>query len=129
MHRFSQLYEVLDATTRTNVKIEAMAAYFRAVPAEDAAWAVFFLTGQRITRLISGRTLREWALRLTGLPDWLVIDAHAAVGDSAETTTLLLDERETMGAGAALPLHRWLEERILPLRGQSAEHQYAEITA
>ena len=26
-----------------------------------------------------------------------------------------------------LPLHRWLEERILPLRGQPAEHQYAEV--
>jgi DNA ligase-1 len=129
MHRFSQLYEVLDATTRTNAKVEAIAAYFRAVPAEDAAWAVFFLTGQRLTRLISGRTLREWALRFTGLPDWLVIDAHAAVGDSAETTTLLLDEQETVGEGASLPLHRWLEERILPLRGQSSEHQYAEITA
>jgi DNA ligase-1 len=127
MHRFSQLYEALDATTRTSVKVEAMAAYFRAVPAEDAAWAVFFLTGQRLTRLISGRTLREWALRFTGLPDWLVIDAHAAVGDSAETVTLLLDEQETVAEGAALPLHRWLEGRILPLRGQSAEHQYAEV--
>ena len=61
MHRFSQLYEALDATTKTNAKVEALAAYFRAVPAEDAAWAVFFLTGQRLTRLVSGRTLREWA--------------------------------------------------------------------
>jgi DNA ligase-1 len=130
MHRFSKLYEALDATTRTNAKVEAMAAYLRAVPAEDAAWAVFFLTGQRLTRPISGRTLRAWALRFTGLPEWLVSDAHAAVGDSAETVTLLLDEHETAGAGpAALPLHRWLEERILPLRGQAAEHQYAEVTA
>jgi DNA ligase 1 len=129
MHRFSQLYEALDATTRTNAKVEAMAAYFRAAPAEDAAWSVFFLTGQRLKRLVSGRTLRDWALRFTGLPDWLLIDAHAAVGDSAETVTLLLDEHEAVGEEAALPLHRWLEERILPLRGQSAEHQYAEVTA
>ena len=55
--------------------------------------------------------------------------AHAAVGDSAETATLLLDERETAGEGTSLPLHRWLEERILPLRGQSAEQQYAEVAA
>jgi DNA ligase 1 len=128
MHRFSQLYEALDATTRTNAKVGAMAAYFGAAPAEDAAWAVFFLTDQRLKRLVSGRTLREWALHFTGLPDWLLIDAHAAVGDSAETVTLLLDEHETDARGAALPLHRWLEERILPLRGQSAEHQYAEVT-
>src|SRR5688572_25638592 len=124
MQRFCQLYATLDATTRTNAKVEAIAAYLGAVPAEDAAWAVFFLTGQRLTRLVSGRTLREWALRFTGLPEWLVVDAYAAVGDSAETVTLLLDEQEAADEGAALPLHRWLEERILPLRGQSAEHQY-----
>ena len=128
MKRFSELYEVLDATTRTNAKVAAIADYLRAVPAEDAAWAVFFLTGQRLKGLISGRLLREWALRATGLPEWLLADAHAAVGDSAETVTLLVDrggavERED------LPLHRWLEQRILPLRGQPAEHQYAAVSA
>ena len=121
MRDFCRLYETLDATTRTNAKVEAMAAYFRAVPPEDAAWAVFFLTGRRLTRLISGRTLRDWALRFTGLPEWLLIEAHAAVGDSAETVTLLLDELAASGEAASLPLHQWLEERILPLRGQSAE--------
>ncbi len=127
MDRFSQLYEALDATTRTNTKVEAMAVYFRTAPPEDAAWAIFFLTGQRIKRLISGRTLRAWALRATGLPEWLVIEAQAAVGDSAETVALLLDQRPA-SAPPGRPLHRWLEERILPLRGQPAEHQYAEVT-
>jgi DNA ligase 1 len=129
MRRFSELYEILDGTTRTNAKIEAMAAYFRAVPAEDAAWAVFFLTGQRLKRLISGRTLREWVLRYTGLPDWLLDDAHAAVGDSAETVTLLIQQGEQADQGEAMSLHRWLEERILPLRELPDERQYAEVTA
>ncbi len=124
MQRFCQLYEALDGTTRTNAKVAAMVRYFEAVPAEDAAWAVFFLTGQRLKRLISGRTLRAWALRRTGLPEWLVDDAYAAVGDSAETVALLLDH----GAPAdALPLHRWLEERILPLRGLADEQQYDQV--
>jgi DNA ligase 1 len=127
MRRFSQLYNALDATTRTNTKVEAMAAYFRAVPPEDAAWAVFFLTGQRLPRLISGRMLREWALRFTGLPAWLVIDSHAAVGDSAETVTLLLEERAPDEL-VLLSLHRWLDERILPLRGQAPEQQYEAVT-
>ena len=128
MRRFSELYETLDGTTRTNAKVEAMVAYLREAPAEDAAWAVFFLTGQRLKRLVSGRQLREWALCCTGLPQWLLADAHAAVGDSAETVTLLVEP----GAAAeaeALPLHRWLEERILPLREQPAERQYAEVTS
>ena len=122
MQRFCQLYEALDGTTRTNAKVAAMVRYFEAVPDEDAAWAVFFLTGQRLKRLISGRTLRAWALRRTGLPEWLVDDAYAAVGDSAETVALLLDQGTP--AGAQLPLHRWLEERILPLRGLADEQQY-----
>ena len=127
MRRFSELYEALDGTTRTNAKVEAMAGYFRAVPAEDAAWAVFFLTGQRLKRLISGRSLRQWALRYTGLPEWLLADAHAAVGDSAETVTLLVQRGEHADPGETVPLHRWLEERILPLRELPAEHQHAEV--
>jgi DNA ligase-1 len=128
MRRFSELYEALDRTTRTNAKVEAMVDYLRTAPAADAAWAVFFLTGQRLKRLISGRQLREWALSCTGLPEWLLADAHAAVGDSAETVTLLV---HVPGGGEApdLPLHRWLEERILPLRAQPAERQYAEVTS
>jgi DNA ligase-1 len=90
MRRFSELYEALDRTTRTNAKVEAMVDYLRTAPAADAAWAVFFLTGKRLKRLISGRQLREWALSCTGLPEWLLADAHAAVGDSAETVTLLV---------------------------------------
>jgi DNA ligase-1 len=128
MRRFCQLYETLDGTTRTNAKVEAMVRYFDTAPAEDAAWAVFFLTGQRLKRLVSGRALRAWAQQRTGLPEWLVDEAHAAVGDSAETAALLLDAAEP-DATPSLPLHRWLEERILPLHGQPADRQYAAICA
>ena len=130
MRRFCQLYEALDGTTRTNAKVEAMVRYLEAAPAEDAAWAVFFLTGQRLKRLISGRTLRAWAQQRTGLPEWLVDEAHAAVGDSAETAALLLpcaNDAADASAPEPLPLHRWLEERILPLQGQPADRQYAEV--
>jgi DNA ligase-1 len=127
MRRFSELYEELDGTTRTNAKVEALAGYLREVPPEDASWAVFFLTGQRLKRLISGRLLRAWALRSTGLPEWLLADAHAAVGDSAETVTLLVEQVES-DHGEAVALHYWLEERILPLRAQPEEQQYAEVS-
>ncbi len=129
MQRFSQLYADLDRTTKTNAKVQAMVDYFSEVPPEDAAWAVFFLTGQRLKRLISGKVIRDWALTASGLPDWLVTDAHAAVGDSAETVSLLLDKGLVEPAGAACSLSRWMEERILPLRGQPAARQEAEVTA
>jgi DNA ligase-1 len=128
MRRFVDLFDALDRTTRTNAKVRAMADYFRATPPEDAAWAVFFLTGQRLKRLISGRVLRDWANQRCGLPEWLIADAHVAVGDSAETVSLLLDQGEPApGEVEDVPLHRWLEDRILPLRGQTAEAQQAIV--
>ena len=129
MQRFSQLYADLDRTTKTNAKVRAMVDYFQEAPPEDAAWAVFFLTGQRLKRLISGRALRHWALGATGLPDWLATDCHAAVGDSAETVSLLVDQGLVEPEGAPVPLHRWMEERILPLRGEPIEMQEATVTS
>ncbi|MGI9502193.1 MAG: ATP-dependent DNA ligase, partial [Geminicoccaceae bacterium] len=129
MQRFSQLYADLDRTTKTNAKVRAMVDYLQEVPAEDAAWTVFFLTGQRLKRLISGKVLRDWALNATGYPEWLVVDSHASVGDSAETVSLLLDHGRVKPEGAAISLSEWMEERILPLRGQPAEHQEATVAA
>lgn len=128
MQRFSQLYAELDRTTKTNAKVGAMVEYFRDVPPEDAAWAVFFLTGERLKRLISGKALRDWALTATGLPEWLATDAHAAVGDSAETVSLLMDQGLVEPAGAACSLSQWMNDRILPLRGQPTESQEAAVT-
>ncbi len=128
MQRFSRLYADLDRTTRTNAKVRVMADYFRNAPPEDAAWAVFFLTGQRLKRLISGAILRHWALKATGLPDWLATDCYAAVGDSAETVSLLVDQG-LVEPIEDIPLHRWMEERILPLRGGPAETQESLVTA
>ncbi|MGI9511189.1 MAG: ATP-dependent DNA ligase [Geminicoccaceae bacterium] len=128
MQRFSQLYAELDRTTKTNAKVQAMVGYFREAPVEDAAWAVFFLTGQRLKRLISGKVIRDWALKASGLPEWLVTDAHAAVGDSAETVSLLLDRGVVTPAEADCPLSQWMEERILPLRGQPTNTQERQIT-
>lgn len=119
MKRFADLYAELDATTKTNAKIDAMAAYFGDAPAADAAWAVYFLTGERLKRLLGSRHLRQWAMEETGLPVWLVEDSYSAVGDTAETVALLLD-----GLGSQLPeptpLAVWMEERILNLRGADA---------
>ncbi len=126
MKRFAELYAALDATTKTNAKIDAMAAYFESAPAADAAWALFFLTGERLKRLIGSRTLRAWALDLTGLPDWLVDESYAAVGDTAETVALLLD---AVGSSEPEPasLASWMEERVLPLRGIDADAQRSTV--
>ena len=128
MRRFSRLYEALDRTTSTNEKVRALAAYFREAPPADAAWAVYFLTGRRIKRLLQARLLAGWALELAGTPEWLFEESYASVGDLAETIALLLDAAGIEKGGEDLPLSAWVEERILPLRGLPVEEQRRQVT-
>src|SRR3954465_6722505 len=88
---FAAMYDAIDRTTSTNGKVEAMAAYFREAPAGDAAWALFFLTGRRLKRLLKSRDLWEWTVERTGLAPWLMEESYAVVGDFAEAMALLLD--------------------------------------
>ncbi|MES1953053.1 ATP-dependent DNA ligase [Salinisphaera hydrothermalis] len=127
MRRFTELYTRLDATTATNPKVAAMRDYFAAAPPADAAWAVSFLCGRRIKRLIPGTRLREWVAEAIGMPMWLVEESYSAVGDSAETMTLLLDEIEAGDAGLDVPLHAWVENRILPLKNLDESEQKARL--
>lgn len=113
MKAFADLYRQLDGTTSTNRKLAALADYFRSAPAADAAWAVYFLSGNRLKRLINTRLLREWLAQLTGYPAWLVEETYQHVGDLAETLALLLDE--PADDDEALPLHQWIEQRLRPL--------------
>ena len=52
MKRFTELYMELDASNRTTAKLAALKRYFAEAPAADAAWAVYFLTGQRLKRVV-----------------------------------------------------------------------------
>ena len=113
MKRFARLYAELDSTNKTGEKVEALASYLRDAPARDAAWAVHFLIGRRVNRLIESRKVWQWSVEESGLPEWLAGECYDAVGDSAETITLLLPPPE---ASVDLPLHQWIEERLLPLR-------------
>jgi DNA ligase-1 len=112
---FARLYTALDETTSTSEKIAALVAYFRSAPPRDAAWTVHFLSGRRPKRLVPAAHLRAWAAAEAGVPDWLFEESYHAVGDLAETITLLLPDT---GASSDLPLSVWVEERLLGLRGQ-----------
>ncbi len=115
MRLFADLYDRLDGTTSTNAKVAAMRAYFDEAPPEDAAWALYFLTGRRLKRCVGSRALRSLVLESSGLAPWLVDECYAAVGDFAETVALLV--LGTDEAPEVRPLHEWVEEEILPLRG------------
>ncbi|WP_242168581.1 MULTISPECIES: ATP-dependent DNA ligase [unclassified Pseudomonas] len=114
MKAFAELYANLDATTSSNAKLAALQAYFRQAPAEDAAWAVYFLSGGRPRQLVPTRLLRDMATEASGIEPWLFEESYQSVGDLAETISLLLPESSyTSEDGLAV----WLEDKLLPLRG------------
>lgn len=140
MKAFTELYTALDATTSTNSKVDAMAAYFADADPADAAWAMAHLAGRRAKRLVAAPRLREWVGEATGLPAWLVDDCYAHVGDLAETCALLVDaNRDAVVATAAdldpppeaseTGLATWMHDRLLPLRSADDAHRRTCILA
>jgi DNA ligase-1 len=150
VRRFADLYDAVDRTTSTNAKVTALVAYLSSAPPGDAAWALFFLTGRRLKRLLPSRLLHEWTREVTALPDWLIEASYAEAGDFAEAMALLVapmhgrySVRRPTGAAQAslfddpspavdhsdvsLTLSAWLETRILPLRHVDDEERRVRV--
>jgi len=126
--RFARLYDAIDRTTSTNAKVAAMVEYFREAPPEDAAWAVFFLTGRRLKRLVQYASINDWTLAATGIEQWLLEECYSVVGDGAETAALVLDQLPPAPPSEDLPLSRWVEDRIVRLREMDAATQQRQMT-
>ncbi|MDM0051433.1 ATP-dependent DNA ligase [Variovorax sp. J22R115] len=113
MKQFAALYRELDATTSSLAKQAALQRYLQSAAPEDAAWAVYFLSGGKPRQLVPSKLLRLLAQEAAGLPEWLFDESYEAVGDLAETISLLLpppDETHDLGLAA------WIEQHLLPLR-------------
>jgi DNA ligase-1 len=124
MKRFSDLYAILDETTKTSVKVEALRSYFASAPPADAAWAVYFLIGRKPRQVVATGRMRAWATEEAGIEDWLFQESYDAVGDIAETIALLLPPP---GHSSDRPLSEWVENHLLPLRGRGEDEQRAAM--
>lgn len=124
MKQFAALYRELDETTKTNHKVDAMRRYFSECDPADGAWAVYFLSGRRLKRLVPTAILREVCAEVSGLPGWLFEESYGAVGDLAETIALLLPAAED---SASIPLHEWVESRIQPLAKWDDQRRREEL--
>ncbi len=119
MREFARLFIELDASTATNAKVAALQRYLAHASDRDAAWAVYFLAGGKPRQSVGSRALREFSITASGLPEWLFNECYDAVGDLAETIALLLPPPSRESSGT---LADWIEQRILPLRGQPPAH-------
>src|SRR3984957_1531070 len=128
MRAFSELYEELDTTTSTNLKVAAMVRYFNSATPADAAWAAYILSGRRLKRFIGPALLRRWLVEVSALPEWLVEESYSTVGDLAETVALLMESDQAAAAVVPdLPLSTWIEDRLLPLREVDEQQQRMAI--
>ena len=125
MKLFTELYVELDQTNKTNEKVEAMRFYFERARPADAAWAFYFLSGRKPRQIVPSKFLREWAIEMSGIPEWLYLEARDTVGDGAETTALLLPNNASIDE---TPLHILVEQQLLPLRGSDPETQREAVT-
>jgi DNA ligase-1 len=127
MKRFAELYRALDSSTGTSDKRAAMAAYFREAPAEDAAWALWFLSGNKLARIANAAELRNWVAERARIPSWLVEASYDHVGDLAETATLLLDDPPP-SLRVERSLSSWVEDVLWPVAGAAPALRRAAVT-
>ncbi len=126
MEQFARLVAALDRSNSTLDKVAAMREYLASEPAEDCAWAVYFLAGGKPQSLVPTRLMREAARESAGVAEWLFDECYQAVGDLAETIALVLPEPHgTVPADGGLDT--WMRRDVLPLRGLDAAATLAAL--
>ncbi len=89
MKTFMRLVEQLEKTNRTNDKVNYLETYFKTARPEDKVWVIALFTHRRPRGVIKLSLLKQWAIELSGLPEWLFQESYHHVGDLAETLSLL----------------------------------------
>lgn len=129
MRRFAALYQALDRSTATLDKRAALAAYFREAPPRDAAWALYLLSGGKITsarrKIAATGELRAWVATASDTPPWLVEASYEQVGDLAETLALLIPD--PFQAAPDRGLADWIEEILVPISNRDEAERRAVV--
>lgn len=126
MKLFTELYKKIDSTNKTNEKVAAMKAYFESARPENAAWALYFLSGRKPRQIVPSKKLRDWAVDLAEIPEWLFEECRGMVGDSAETIALILPNSDRVDD---TPLKILVEQRLLPLKKADESAQFEEVVS
>ncbi|WP_299154813.1 ATP-dependent DNA ligase [uncultured Tateyamaria sp.] len=90
MKDFAALFNAIDQSTKTTVKVAALADYFATAAESDRVWTIAIFSGRRPKRAVTTTRLREWAAEVADIPLWLFEEAYPIVGDLAETIALVL---------------------------------------
>ena len=107
MKHFAELISSLESSNKTNAKIDAMVHYLQTAPENDKLWFLALFTGKRPKRPVNTNFLRQWALEIIQLPEWLFLESYSSVGDLGETISLILPPPEN---DIQKSLSQWMDE-------------------
>jgi DNA ligase-1 len=90
MKSFAQLFLSLDETNKTSEKVAVIKKYLLSVSDDDKINMLALFTGRKPKRQINSTLLKNYAIELSQIPEWLFQESYDVVGDLAETISLLL---------------------------------------
>jgi len=106
MKTFARLVNALDSTNKTNQKLEAIDRFLTEANAKDKLWLLALFTGKRPKRNINSTLMKQWAMEVSGIPEWLFLECYSSVGDLSETIALILPvPTHTIER----PLYEWMD--------------------
>lgn len=123
MRTFATLVNALDSTNKTTQKLEAIDRFLTEATEPDKLWFLALFTGKRPKRPVNSNLLRQWAMEVTGIPEWLFLESYSSVGDLGETIALLLPETRL---STDRSLSEWMQE-IIALKDRTEEAKKAFV--
>lgn len=123
MKRFAELIQQLEQSNKTNDKIAALVDYFSTANEKDKPYVIAMFTGKRPKRPVNTTLIKQWAIEISSIPEWLFTECYHNVGDLSETIALVLPPTENE---IDKPLHQWITE-LAALYGQPDETKKSYI--
>jgi DNA ligase-1 len=121
MERLNELFKELDETTSTNKKVDSLVNYFSETPPEDACWALYLISGNKINTKVNRTFLHEAFCEWRQIPMWLFKESYYHVGDLSETMALLRGPVEHPKHPPSLGA--FIEKEMLTLKSLSDEEK------
>jgi DNA ligase 1 len=89
MRDFVKLFRDLDQTTSTLKKVDHLKIYFEEAPPEEACWALYVISGEKMISGINRSFMAEAFCEFMDMPMWLFKESSYHVGDQSETMALI----------------------------------------
>lgn len=126
MKAFVRLMNDLDSTNKTGLKAEAIQRFLQDAEDRDKLWLLALFTGKRPKRQVNTTLMKQWAMEIAQIPEWLFVESYSAVGDLGETIALILPppQRQT-----EKPLFAWMQDIIALKDATEADKKFFVLRA